>query len=122
MSMKIIMLLLTLGTDGSTHVSFGETESLEACAARLEQVMPVLKKAGIGIIETRCAPSDIEVAKYDRNAPKDAPRYDYRVVLKADGFEAAPVGADGCTPAETDAGKVFCASSQQQPLGATAGK
>ncbi|HOV03010.1 MAG TPA: hypothetical protein PLJ34_00840 [Hyphomicrobiales bacterium] len=116
MSATIVMLLLTLAADGATHVSFGESDSVEACTARVAQISPILVKAGYTIVDSRCAPSDIKVEKYDRNAPKDAPRYDYRVVVTPDGFAAAPVGTDGCTPSETEKERVFCASSQQKPL------
>jgi len=37
-------------------------------------------------------------------------------VVTPDGFAAAPVGTDGCTPSETEKERVFCASSQQKPL------
>ena len=116
MALKTIMLLLTLAGDGTAHVNFSQTDTLDACEAKIQAVRKVLDKTGTEIIDIRCGQSALAVEKYKRGLPKEAPRFPYRVTLTATGFEAVADADGSCTPSTTAAARVICATSTQEPL------
>ena len=116
--LKTVLLVLTLGDGGTTHMALSEADSLADCAGRAEAVERILTGAGYTIKTMRCGQTDLEVTPYDHGHTEADMRWHYHVALNGasleDGFTLRSVEPGTC-----DAGDdvtAFCAISAQGPV------
>lgn len=113
--LKPVLVVLTLAPGGgTTHLALSSPEDAAACAARAEAVRGVLEGAGVEVIATRCAETDLSFTAYAHGEAQGPHVHPWRVTLPASGAVIEPLDAtDGCVPAPEATPAVHCALSAQ---------
>ncbi|HRO14395.1 MAG TPA: hypothetical protein PLL33_05010 [Paracoccus sp. (in: a-proteobacteria)] len=112
--LKTVLVILTLGEGGATHLSLSAAEDARDCAARGERLAGVLTQAGYQVLGQGCAQTGLEVTPYVPGADAQAFVNRWRVTL-SDPAMIEPLAPDAaCMPAPDADPAVFCAVSAQQ--------
>lgn len=114
--LKTVLVILTLGEGGATHLSLTAADGAQDCAARGERLAGVLTQAGYQVIGQSCTETALTFTPYVPGAEAGAFVNRWRVTL-SDPARIEPLVADAaCTPAPDADPAVFCAVSAQQAV------
>lgn len=112
--LKSVLVVLTLAPGGeATHLALTSAESAQECAAKSRAVRQVLLDAGVQVIDTRCAETDVAFTPYG-HGNKGPHVHPWRVTLPETGALIEPLSAaEACVPAPDATPAVHCALSAQ---------
>jgi len=114
--LKPVLVVLTLAQGGdATHLALSSPESAADCAARAAAVRQVLEDAGVEVIATRCAETELGFTSYAHGEAKGPTIHPWRITLPETGAVIQPLSAaDACVPAPAASPAVHCALSAQK--------
>lgn len=114
--LKTALVILTLGSGGTTHMALSEAESLDDCRDKADVVGQVLTASGYSVAAMRCGETGLDLTPYSHGYDDEDLRWHYLVTVKGDvledGFDLLPVEPGSC---QAMGEGQFCAVSAQGP-------